>query len=89
MTEQRFITAADVLNEADAVVAAMQAAETREEAGAAFKRQAKLVSIIENALESGGLSPETRGIVKEAQKVAVIDFMAAMIETARRMREVA
>lgn len=89
MKAERIVTVGEALEQAHDIVAAMQEATTREEAGAAIKRKEKLVDIIGDALETGGMSPEGRGVLKQAQRLLMVDFMTAMLQTARRMQEVA
>jgi len=89
MKAERIVTVGEALEQAQAIVTAIQEAGTREEAGAAMKRKERMLDIIGDALETGGMSPEGRGVLKTAQRLLMVDFMAAMLQTARRMREVA
>lgn len=89
MKAERIVTVGEALEQAQAIVEAMTAASTREDAGNALKRKERLLGIIGEALETGGMSPSGRGVLKQAQRLLMVDFMTAMMQTARRMREVA
>ena len=89
MKAERIVTVGEALEQAQAIVVAMQEAMTREEAGAAMKRKERMLDIIGGALETGGMSPSGRGVLKHAQRLLMVDFMTVMLETARRMQEVA